>query len=753
MFVAGGSGIVLIGGFMTGRSARYSKLAAGVAALAGCIPFQAGAQDGNVTVLPEIRVERDALGGSGEGSGVGPVNGVVAKTSRLGSKSATAIQEIPQSVSVVGRQEIDDQGAQNVGEALRYTGGVLTQPFGTDSDTNWLWIRGFQATQTGTYMDGLQNFAYAFGSFYVDTFGLERVEVLKGPASVLYGGSNPGGLVNYVSKRPEFIAERYVETGINDAGTGYLGFDVQDVANGNVGLRMNGRLQGGDGYSDNQDGWRGFIAPSITWKPDEQTSLTILANYTQFDETHNGDSFLPYAGTVVDRIADGINFGRIDRDANFSEPSVDRYEREQGSVGYEFEHSFDNEWTVRSLARFGVADVSEQFLYANGWARDTYGDPTRGPADLARVNFSHDTTATTFLLDNQIEGTFQTGAIEHRLLAGVDYKYFNLDQIQRSALFGTTPDINAFNPVHGAALTDPVSYTNQDLTQQQLGFYVQDQARFGDGWLVTLNGRYDFGWLEAHDRATFYAPTQEVTQRRSDGQLSGRAGVAYEFDNGITPYVSVATFFNPIIGTDASGALFKPEEGVQYEAGIKYVPTFIDGLFTLSVFDLTRQNVPSNVTAFTQVQTGEVRSRGFEAEAKINVTEDFRVSAALTAYDIEITEDQDPTLVGKTPFIVPEILASLYADYTFRGDAWYDGISVGGGVRYLGSSWVDNQNTLKVPETTLVDLKLGYGRDNWGVDLNVTNLFDETFVASCQTALTCSYGEGRSFKLRAHATW
>jgi iron complex outermembrane receptor protein len=726
---------------MTVRSHYRLMLAAGVATLAIAPAIEAAAQQ--ATQLEEIVVE----GQGGEAGGVGPVTGVVARSTRTGMKSATEIEAIPQAVSVVGRTEIDEMGAQNVGEALRYTPGVFTQPFGTDSDTNWLWIRGFQATQTGAYMDGLQLFGYAFGGFYVDTFGLERVEVLKGPASVLYGGSNPGGIVNYVSKRPDFSRDKYVESGINDAGTGYVGFDFSDVANETVALRVNGRVQGGNGYSDFQDGWRGFVAPSITVSPDELTSFTIFGNYTHIDETHNGDSFLPYEGTVVDRVVGGVNYGRIDRDANFTEPSVDFYERRQGSVGYELEHTFDNQWTARSNARFGVSDIDEQFLYANGYVA---GSPTL----LDRVNFAHQTRSTTFLIDNQLEGTVDTGPVEHRILAGVDYKYFNIDQVQSSALFGTTPPIDAFNPVYGSPLTDPVSYTNQDLTQRQLGIYLQDQMRFGGGWIATLNGRYDKGWLEARDRPTFYAPTQDLTQKRSDGQLSGRAGLAYEFANGLTPYVSVASFFNPIIGTDANGDLFSPEEGVQYEAGIKYAPTFIDGLFTLSIFDLTRENVPSNVTAFTQLQIGEVRSRGFEAEAKVNLTEQFKVTAGLTAYDIEITEDANIALIGNTPFIVPEVLASVSGDYTFREEgAWYDGVTAGAGVRYVGSSFVDNENTLKVPSVALVDLKLGYDKDDWGVSLNVTNVFDETYVASCQGMAVCSYGEGRSFKLKAHARW
>ncbi|OWK18343.1 hypothetical protein AJ88_03985 [Mesorhizobium amorphae CCBAU 01583] len=197
-----------------------SLLAGSVAAVAMISPMAAFAQ----TVQTGTQLEPVLVEGEVGDSATGPVDGVVAKKTTTGSKAATELKDIPQSVSVIGRQEIDDQGAQKADEALRYTAGVFAQPFGPDSDTNWMFIRGFQATATGTYMDGLQLFSYGFGGFYVDSFGLERIEVLKGPASVLYGGSNPGGMVNYVSKRPDFERKRYVETGVNDAGNVYLGF-------------------------------------------------------------------------------------------------------------------------------------------------------------------------------------------------------------------------------------------------------------------------------------------------------------------------------------------------------------------------------------------------------------------------------------------------------------------------------------------------------------------------------------------------
>lgn len=701
----------------------------------------AGARAQETTVLEEVVVEGEGQQGGEDASGVGEVKGVVAKRTRTGSKSATEITEIPQSVSVVGREEIDDQGAQKADEALRYTAGVFSQPFGPDSDTNWFFIRGFQATATGTYLDGLQLFSYGFGGFYVDTFGLERIEVLKGAASVLYGGSNPGGIVNYVSKRPEFSRTRYVETGINDAGNAYLGFDIGDVANDTVALRMTGRVAGGETYSDDQDGWRGFISPSITWKPDEQTSLTILANYTHIDETHNGGSFLPYSGTVEDRVVGGVNYGRIRPDFNPTDMDIDKYEREQASVGYEFEHTFDSGWTVRSNARYGAADIQEVSVYPYGWdSADT----------LTLIDFAHDTRVSTFLADNQIEGKVEIGAVEHTLLGGIEYKYFNIDQVQESAF--NARQINPFTGAVTGAPGDRMSYLNQDMTLSSIGLYAQDQLRFGDGWLVTLNGRYDWYRLETEDGPTDWGDPDVPHRERSGGAASGRAGLAYEFGNGVTPYASVATYFMPQIGV-ANDQLMEPEEGIQYEVGVKYAPTFLDAIFTVALFDLTRENVSYSIDNVAMSQFGKINSRGVELEAKVNVTEDFKLTGAFTAYDLTIREDENPAVVGKRPFIVPEVMASLSADYAFRGDAWYDGVSIGGGVRYVGSSWVDNENTLKVPDVTLVDLKLGYEKDNWGVDLNVTNVFDKTYVSSCQTEFTCGYGEGRSFKLKAHTSW
>lgn len=670
-----------------------------------------------------------------QADGVAPVKGFVPEATTTGSKDAVPIEKIPQFVSVVGRDQIDATGAQKADEALRYTAGVFAQPFGVDSDTDWIYIRGFDATASGIYLDGLQNFSYGFGGFLTDSFGLERIEVLKGASSALYGGANAGGIINYISKRPTGERVRYLEAGINTYGNGYLGFDIGDKASEMINYRVNGKIQGGNNYTDFSKEFRGVISPSIQYKPDESTSLTILANYTHLDMTHDGAGFLPYFGTVVP-----TEFGKISRKVNYTEPDLDSYDREQASIGYEFEHQFDNDWTVRQNVRYGFAHVKEHSLYAFGY-EGYLAQPEPGNPNIARINFKHDTTVNTFLADNQLEGKVTTGAVDHNLLLGVEYKYFRIDQMQQT---GAATVIDGYNPVYGqpqGPMYDP--YIDQDLKRYQIGAYVQDRMEFGDGWIVTLNGRYDYVSTDADGLPSF---------TNHDGRMSGRAGIGYEFDNGVTPYVSASTFFNPLIATLGDSSFAKPETGVQYEAGVKYKPDFFDGLITASFFDLTKENVLTGPT-FAYEQLGKVNSRGIELEMQANIAEDWKVTAAFTAYDLKIKENaSNEALIGNRPYLLPEQQASLFVEYKVPQGV-LQGLTLGGGVRYIGSSFADEENTLKVPAVALADLKLGYEKDNWGVDLNVTNLFDKDYVSGCQGVYTCGYGEGRKALLKIHTKW
>ncbi|MGQ9364881.1 TonB-dependent siderophore receptor [Azospirillum sp. ST 5-10] len=713
------------------RNRRIGYILLQTTAVVGLLcPSIAYSQDANDTIV----LDRLTVGGTAPAEdATGPVEGYVANRTTAGAKTGTPIEEVPQSVSVIGREEMDDRGAEKADEALRYTAGVFAQPFGADTDTNWLYIRGFDATQTGVYQDGLALYSYGFGGLFVDSFTLERIEVLRGASSVLYGASNPGGLVNYVSKLADGRRVRHVETGINDAGNAHLGFDIGDRFNEKLDYRVVGRIAGGDTYSDHADGMRGTLQSSLRIRPTDDTSLTLFANYTDIDESHVGGAFLPYVGSVVD-----APFGKIDPDANFTEPGSDEYRRRQVSVGYRFEHAFDDTTTFRQNTRYTYADIHEVSIYPYGY-NGFSATPTDPDNLLSRINFEHQSEVNSFLIDNQLEKKVATGPVDHTFLVGVDYRYYRLDQVQLS---GSATPISATDPVYGAVQGERSPYIDQVLTLNQVGAYLQDQMRFGQGWIVTLNGRYDHVSTEADGNPEYEG---------DDGKLSGRAGLAYEFANGITPYASVSTFFNPVLGSSAVAGVYKPETGHQVEVGVKYLPDWIDGIFTVALFDLTRKNVVTG-PFLGETQIGEVNSQGVEVEAKVDITPNLRGTAAFTALDLEITEDANEALTGNTPYLVPETQASASLDYTFR-DNVLDGVVVGGGVRYVGSSWADNENTLKVPSATVFDARIGYAKDNWGADLFVTNLFDKEYVASCQTQYSCAYAEGRVVKLNLHMTW
>lgn len=696
------------------------------------------------TRLETIVIEGEATNGSGQ-SAVGPVRGYVTRTSTAGSKGDTPVSEIPQSVSVIGQQEFRDRGITNkVDELLRYTPGVVAQPFGSDPDTDWYFIRGFDATQTGVYLDGLNLFAYGFGGFQIDPFMLERVDVLKGPSSVLYGGANPGGLINLIRKRPTDDPLYYTETGINSNGNAFFGFDFSDAIgeDGTMNYRLTGKVAGGDNYSDFSEDLRGFIMPQLTIAPDDGTSLTVWGYLGGFDQIHTGNGFFPYVGTAVD-----APFGKIDRDFFPGEPDIDEGSYVQKMLGYEFEHEFDNGLKFSQNARYGHLNKHEIGPYGNGYVNTT------DPADpfyywMGRIGFEGDSEADSFAIDNRLEGEFELGGASHNVMAGLDYKYYRLDHVQRWPTWPTsaTP-IDPTDPVYGLPQPANDVQIDQVVTQRQVGVYLQDQIRFDDGWIVTLNGRHD--WIDTDADAVL-----GTTYDRNDSAFSGRAGLAYEFDNGLTPYISVASFFNPLIGTTSAGAL-EPEEGEQYEVGVKYEPAFIDGSITASVFHITKRNNLVSLPAppFTQNQLGEVESQGFEIEGKFNLDENWRLLASVAYADVEITKnDLNPALVGNSPFITPDVTASLWVDYAFTTEA-LQGLSVGAGIRYQGESWADQENTRKVSDATLVDAAIRYEKNDWAASLNVANLFDEKYVSGCQGLTVCGYGDARTVTFKLSKKW
>jgi len=408
-------------------------------------------------------------------------------------------------------------------------------------------------------------------------------------------------------------------------------------------------------------------------------------------------------------------------------------------IGYEFEHEVNETWTVRQNLRQAHLDIDFTTIYGAGYA----GDPA--DAELARFNFITQPKAGLFTVDNQIEARFATGAVDHTVLAGVDYKRYEVDE---EAGFELGPPFDLLNPDYLEDIEPPSSrYLDATTTQDQLGLYLQDQIEIGR-LNVVLSGRHDWVETEVDNRL---APANSYDS--SDGAFSGRAGAIYNFDNGIAPYVAYSRSFLPTPGVNFFGEPFKPETAEQIEAGFKYQADGAPVLFTASAFHLTRQNVPTPDpnNPLNRIQTGEIRSRGVEFEAQASLAEGLDLVGAFTLYDLEVTEGTEVEL-GHTPVSVPETLASLWLDYTFQSGT-FEGLGFGGGIRHIGRSFADQANEFEVPEVTLLDAALHYERNNWRAAVNVSNLLDETYVASCFAVSGCFYGDRREITLKVGFTW
>ncbi|MGU3538452.1 TonB-dependent siderophore receptor [Methylobacterium sp. A54F] len=716
------------------RAAQVLRaLLSGTALLLGYTEAQSQAARDSVT-LDTLSVEG---GGQVTESATGPVRGFVATRSATGTKTDTPLIQTPQSISVVTADQIAVQQAQSLGQALQYTAGVAGEVNGAgDTRCGGFQIRGFDVTSNSVYRDGLRLPGTSSADFNcLDPYGAERIEILKGPASVLYGQNGPGGIINYVSKRPLFVpfGEIALAGGSFDRVQGTFDFGGPVDPEGKWAYRMTGLVRQAGNQVDFVNDDRVFIAPSVTWRPTADTTLTILTNY-QKDMAGWGLQFLPALGTVFP------NLGRfIPRNRFVGIPGQDRYDSEQASIGYLFEHRVSDDLIVRQNARFSHLRNDQILAYGAG-----YADPVTG--DLARFGGTGRSILNTFAIDNQAQVRFLTGPFAHTALFGLDFR--DTGYAEKASSFTTSP-INVFAPVYNGVVSDLTPYQDVRVGQQQLGLYLQDQIRF-DRFTLVLGGRSDWADTSVNDR--FNATRTD----KSVQAFTGRAGLIYNFDNGIAPYVSYSESFLPTLNVDLNGRLFAPETGRQYEVGVKYQPPGFNGYFTAAAFDLTRQNVirfdAVNAT-FAARQTGEINSRGVEFEGVVSLIEGLNVRAAYAYIDAEITKDPDGGNAGKVPVTVPRHRLSVWGDYTVQtGD--FRGFQFGGGIRFVGSTYGADPNTFKVPEATVLDSLVSYTRDNYRLSVNVTNLLDKRYVASCFNAdFGCFYAEGRRVIARLNYRW
>lgn len=664
----------------------------------------AAASDGS-TLLETIVVQGS---GSDGVPGVVQTDGYVAKSGRTATKTDTPVAETAQSVSVVSRKQLDDRQPQNVAEAISYTPGARSGQFGGEQRYDSFRIRGIDQQFTGVFRDGLRQINSPNGLFRLETYDVEALTVLRGPAGSIYGASNAAGLVDIISKRPTEETLREIELQYGSYGRVQAAFDLSGpvTEDGSVLYRLTGLGRDARSEIEAIKDDRVMIAPAMTWKPDEGTKFTLLSEY--MDSTTGGTW-----GYINTYTPDGISSGATPvygGDARFND-----FRQKQWRIGYELEHELNEGLTLHHKLRYSQLSADMEYVF-DTWPGVVYED-NKGIST-----------------DTYLEGEFDSGNARHKLIGGVDYTF--MDYESRSGR-GATPFTDTSTYVPAAT-----AYEHQK--QNSIGIYVQDQIEL-DAWRIGLGLRHDWHDSEFSKDGVNYA--------RNDSETTGRASIGYVTPWNIMPYASYSTSYlaNPGMPYGATEQA-KATLGKQYEIGMKYEIPNENILISAAYFDIDLEN--ASVYTFVASAGGNIirqldlHSRGIELEATASLDNGLSFTGSYSYNDAKIMKLNEGT-VGNQYNSTPYHLFSLWVDYELQSTA-LEGLSVGAGLRYVGSSFGDDLNTpvLNNGARTFVDAALRYdlGKLNSAMEgvklqVNATNLLNE--VNQVCTAGFCYYDEGR----------
>ncbi|MCA1920732.1 TonB-dependent siderophore receptor [Buttiauxella noackiae] len=674
-----------------------------------------------------------------------PTQGYSATVSRGATKTDEPLITTGQSVSVVTRQQIDDQGALSVNSALNYTPGAFTGFAGGATRYDTVALRGFHGGDVNnTFLDGLRLMSDggSYNVVQVDPWFLERIDVIKGPSSALYGQTIPGGLVMETSKRPQFIEEGHVRAMYGNNNTNGTAFDYTNAINDEWAWRLIGMTKNTDTQYEKTREERYAISPSVLWQPSENTSLLLRA-YLEKDPSGGFHGSVPSDGSIYSSTGRKLDTGFSD-----VEPGNDEFKRHQQIYSYEFAHSFNDVWAFRSNASYTHSNVGLKQAYQIGWADAAHDE-------LMRYYSGETSSLDAYAIDNQLEADFATGDLDHKVVLGGEFHKYTNNLSDDSAY---TTNLNPWTGESGGPggfyYYDPRDPTYSTINQglltkagkrqyEQTGVYLQDDMKWNQ-WHMTLSGRYDHMVTKSHIVAE--AIDSDVTDNRTDDHFSGRASLLYAFNNGVSPYVSYSQAITPQVLPDADGKLLKPTTAEQYEAGVKYQPVGTVDMYTVALYDLTQKDVGNRVVQGSYFEpAGKVHSQGVELEARSQWNQRFSTIAGYTYNKVRFKDAIDGN-DGNTPYVTPDQMASLWG--MFKADL---GISLGAGVRYIGKQWADNENTLRVPSVTLLDAMVRADMGAWTpslkgafVQVNATNLTGRDYVAGCYGTGYCYWGAERS---------
>jgi iron complex outermembrane receptor protein len=695
-----------------------------IIALCGLVlPAQAATEQKKDKSTDEIQVLATTKVQTQEESATSPVIAYVAHSSATGTKTDTPLIEIAQSISVVGAQEIQAYGAHSVMEALAYTAGV-SNASGFNPSKEEPVMRGF-AQRGGIFRDGLY-YGGAWGTRQ-ETFGLERVEFLKGASSVLYGASVPGGLINSITKRPHdaMVNEISVEVGnfSRKQLTLDLGGDITDSSE--LLWRFTALKRESDTQVDYVNDNRDYIAPSLTWNISDKTQLTLFGLYQYSDTIFI--MALPEKGTLLPN-----SKGKIPRNRFIGDPNWESGESTTKAISYMFTHEFSDNLTFNNSSRWQNNETVWQLSWNNGFIENSDSIVSRG--GYGRID-----DISILTTDVNLEYTFVQGELTHKFLVGMDYR--TEEWINPGTVLGESliiQDIDVFNPIYigtgfdfsQATLSE---YSKGKATNQ--GVYLQDQIALGENWRFNLGTRY--------------AKVNSSDNDKDDKWVSN-AGVVYLADNGLAPFVSYSQSFEAeysVTDNDGIRGRTKPSEGEQFELGMRWQPLSEDLLISAAVYQLTKSNVskahPDRALANQGivVQTGEVQSRGFEFEAKGRLTDNVEFTSAYTYTDAQTTQSTDITEIGLRTAAVPYHQASLWLDKSFN-DFAIEGLKLGVGIRYLSEKPITGA-AYSIPASTQFDARASYKIKAWEMALTASNITDKDDFSECSFG-DCSYTKART---------
>ena len=648
-------------------------------------------------------------------------------------KSDALLIETPQSVSVVDASFIETINTKTISESLGYTPGLITQSASFARSADNVYLRGFPVnTADGSILlDGLKPQASTYGGG-IEPYALERLEVLRGANSVLYGQLGPGGVINAVSKRPSFTRSGEIRAQYGSFDRKELAGDYTGALSDKVAIRLTGLIRDSNTDVDYIKDDKRFFAPAVTVKIDEATDLTLLGSYQEIR--------MNFAAPLSVQLVTGAGLpkGPIARDRFVGEPGFDRYDANQWTLGYRLNHDFSDAFKLESSLRYYKGTLDWDYLQVGA---------VTAAGDLTRTISARRETTKALSTDNRLKYDFDTGAVRHEVMAGLDVYVptYRNDRYQN----GTVAPINIYNPVYGAV---PVVDTRQsrnrgaDVRGRQIGAYFQDQIRY-DKWIVVLGGRQDWSRNRTNIRAT------GIDTEQKDDAFTWRAGVVHVSDNGLAPYASYARSFAPQVGADFNGKSFVPSEGEQFEAGLRYQKPGSKLLLTTAVYQLTQTNVltPDNTVgrpAGFSVQTGEIRSRGVEVEAQAEVVTNLNLLLAYAWFDPKITQSNTAGEQGQRPTFVPRQTLSVFGDYRLAAVGLSD-IKIGAGARYIGSSNIVGA-TFDNKAYTLIDAVVEWTPGPYRFALNARNLFDKKYTACLSGGVNaCRYGDPQQFSVTA----